>query len=151
MATVVFDDTGGSGNYQLFGGGGDALLFGEASDDTVRAGQGNDVASGGAGSDFVKGAKGADTLIYILGNHIDEFGHLLVDEDGDVLLVDISGYTGDTEELADLMVNYFVDKNGAGDFSELDVATVPFYLQFEEFETLQVVNQDTLLAETPLI
>jgi len=63
---------GGAGNDGFFGGGNDDLMLGEAGTDTMFGDGGNDTMNGGADNDRLFGGSGNDTLIYTIGEGVDE-------------------------------------------------------------------------------
>ena len=117
---------GDAGNNVLEGGAGADTLEGGSGDDLLRGGPGNDTLKGGSGDDtfgFVPGRSGNDTILDF-GNgddkidltafeDIDSIDGLILDQQGDNLVIDLSGHGGGTITLqdfneADLMDTRFI-------------------------------------------
>lgn len=110
---------GSAGDDTLYGGpgGGDDRLYGDEGNDRIFGGKGDDTINGGAGEDTLSGGRDADTFVFAPGDgndNIMDFGNgedridlsaftditsidnLSMEQQGDDVLVDLSGLGGGT-------------------------------------------------------
>ena len=117
---------GDEGNDRLYGGKGNDRLEGGSGDDLLRGGSGTDTLEGGSGDDifgFVPGSSGNDTILDFSNGDdkidltafedIDSVDGLILNQQGDNLVIDLSGHGGGTITLqnfneADLMDTRFI-------------------------------------------
>ncbi len=89
-----------AGNDVLNGDGGNDMLYGGNGNDTLNGGAGNDVLSGGRNSDSISGGAGNDTILYTMGDAVDQVNG---GADADTLI--IVGQDGAVNETLDVIFN----------------------------------------------
>ena len=82
--------SGGIGHDWLFGGEGADTLGGGEGNDLLIGGEGNDTLDGGEGNDWSVGGEGADTFVFASGHGSDTIADFADGED----LIDLSAFTG---------------------------------------------------------
>ncbi len=88
------------GNDVLTGDGGNDFLFGGSGNDSLNGGAGADVLSGGLNSDNINGGAGNDTILYTMGDAVDQVNG---GADADTLV--IVGQVGAVNETLDVIFN----------------------------------------------
>ncbi|MEQ1618050.1 MAG: peroxidase family protein, partial [Terricaulis sp.] len=88
------------GNDVLNGDGGNDFLYGGSGNDSITGGAGNDVLSGGLNSDNINGGAGNDTILYTMGDSVDQVNG---GNDADTLI--IVGQDGAVNESLDVIFN----------------------------------------------
>ena len=126
LAGDLRDNTlkGRAGNDTLYGGpgGGDDRMYGGDGDDRIFGGTGNDMISGDAGDDTLSGGPDDDTFVFAPGDgediirdfgngsdridlsafaDIDSFNDLSMEQQGDNVVIDLSGQSGGSIVLSD--------------------------------------------------
>ena len=129
LAGDIRDNTlkGGAGDDTLYGGpdGGDDRMYGGNGNDRIYGGKGDDTLSGDAGNDTLFGGPGNDTFVFAPGNgndtikdfgrgndridlnaftDIDAFSDLSIKQQGDDVVVDLSGQGGGSIVLSDFNI-----------------------------------------------